>query len=666
MSAGFAEARRRAGELRRQIEEHNYRYHVLDRPEISDADFDRLMRELEELEGRYPELREADSPTLKVGGEPLEAFGTVAHRLPMLGLDNAFDEAELRDFDGRVRRGTGAERVDYACELKIDGLAVSLQYSGGLFSRGATRGDGFTGEDITANLRTLRQLPLRLPGAAALEARGEVYISRADFETMNRQREERGEPPFANPRNCAAGSLRQLDPKVTAARPLKIFIYGLGEHDLPLESHWAALEHLESLKLPVNPHRRLCSGVEQVWEYVRSWQEKRHDLPYEIDGIVVKVNDLELQRRLGATARSPRWAAAFKYPAAEAVTRILAIGVKVGRTGAVTPVAFLEPVVLSGSTVKRASLHNEDIMQAKDVRIGDTVVVRKAGEVIPEVVRVVPEKRTGAEKAFAMPESCPSCGAAVHRLPGEAARRCLNPSCPAQAVERLVHFASRRAMDIEGLGPAVAELLWQNGLARDAGDLYYLKVHELVPLERLAEKSAANLVEAIGRSRQNPLHRLLFGLGIRFVGERAARLLAEHCGDLDRLMTAGPDELTAIPEIGPKIAAAVTGYFSLPATRGLVEKLRAGGVNLSEPRTGASPEGFLAGAVFVFTGALAGLTREQAAALVEERGGRVGSAVSKKTAYVVAGADPGSKLEKARSLGVAVLDEAAFRERLRI
>ncbi len=662
----FEKARRRVDELRREVEAHNHCYHVLDQPRISDTVFDELMRELEQLEERYPELRTPDSPTQKVGGEPLEAFEAVAHRPPMLGLDNVFDEAGLYDFDGRVRRGTGTAEVEYVCELKIDGIAVSLQYADGVFSRGSTRGDGFSGEDVTANLRTLRQLPLRLPEDVTVEVRGEVYLSRNDFEVLNRRREEKGEALFANPRNCAAGSLRQLDPKVTAARPLKIFLYGLGEHTLPLESHGAVLEHLENLNLPVNPHRRPCTGPARAWAFIRSWQEKRFDLPYEIDGIVIKVNDLKMQRRLGATARSPRWAVAYKFPAAEAVTRVLEIGVNVGRTGAVTPVAFFEPVVLSGSTVQRASLHNEDVLRDKDVRIGDMVVVRKAGEVIPEIVRVLPEKRTGKEKTFTMPARCPSCGAAVHRLPGEAARRCLNFSCPAQAVERLVHFASRRAMNIEGLGPAVAGLLWRAGLARDAGDLYFLEAEGLLSLERLAEKSAANLLAAIARSRFNPLHRLLFGLGIRFVGERAARILAGYGGSLDRLMGASPEELTTVPEIGPKIAAAVTRYFKSPETKRLIEKLRDGGVNFSGPDPGIAGENFLRDLVFVFTGALPGLTRERAAELVEARGGRVAAAVSEKTAYLVAGAGPGSKLKRALSLGVTVLDETAFRKLLHL
>jgi DNA ligase (NAD+) len=657
-------AAERAAQLRREIDEHNYRYHVLDQPVISDADFDRMMQELIDIEQCFPELRAADSPTARVGGEPLPGFATVAHRQPMLGLENAFNETELHEFDGRVRRAAGLEAVAYFCELKIDGLAVALQYEEGLFTRGSTRGDGFTGEEITHNLRTIKQLPLRLPEPVTLEARGEVYISRVDFENMNRTRHEQSEPLFANPRNAAAGSLRQLDPRVSAERPLRIYLYGLGQPNPDLASQAEALAYLEQLRLPVNPHRTLCHGIAAVWDFCRSWQEERHRLPYEIDGIVIKVNDLELQRLLGSTSRSPRWAIAYKYPPEEKTTRVLDIRVNVGRTGTITPVAILEPVFLSGSTVQRASLHNEEILAEKEVLIGDTVVVRKAGEVIPEVVQALKEKRTGSEIRFAMPDRCPSCGAAVYRLPGEAARRCLNPSCPAQVVERLVHFASRRAMDIEGLGPAVAELLWRERLAADVADLYFLERAQLEPLERLAEKSAANLVDAIARSRGNPLHRLLFGLGIRFVGERASRLLAERFLTLDALQGAGTEELTAVPEIGPKIAEAVMHFFSSPQTGELLGKLRRAGVNFAEPAAAPAAGRTLAGLTFVFSGSLERLTRVEAALLVEERGGQVASAVSKKTDFLVAGEAPGGKLERARELGVKVLDENRFLEML--
>lgn len=665
---GAQGAAARAAELRREIEEHNYRYHVLDEPVISDHEFDALMRELLELERDHPELRRADSPTLRVGGAPLPGFATLAHRLPMLGLDNAFQAEELHDFDSRVRKLAGLESVEYFCELKMDGLAVSLQYEGGSFVRGSTRGDGFTGEDITHNLRTVKQIPLRLAEAVTLEARGEVYMNRTDFEAMNRARLERGEPLFANPRNAAAGSLRQLDPRITAGRPLRIFLYGLGEHNLPLETHGHLLARLEGLRLPVNRHRALCSSLGEVLEFLKRWETQRSELPYEIDGVVIKVNDLTLQQRLGNTARSPRWAIAFKYPPEEKSTRVVDILVNVGRTGAITPVALLEPVLISGSTVQRASLHNEDVLAEKEVMIGDTVIIRKAGEIIPEVVRVLKEKRTGAERVFRMPERCPSCGTAVKRLPGEAALRCLNPSCPAQMVERIVHFASRRAMDIEGLGPAVAELLWREGLVRELADLYYLDAGQLEPLERMAEKSAANLTAAIEKSKGNPLHRLLFGFGIRFVGEKASRLLAGRFLTLEGLRAAGPAELTAVPEIGPRIAGAVAGFFAAPGTERLLERLERAGVNFSEPHAGGAgdPERPLEGKTFVFSGALEQLTRGEAGDAVAALGGKVASAVSRKTDYLVAGDAPGGKLTRARELGVRVIDESAFVDLLRL
>jgi DNA ligase (NAD+) len=661
-------AKKRALKLRREIEEHNYRYHVLDQPLVDDFQFDQLMRELEELEELYPEIKTADSPTRRVGGEALQSFRQLEHRVPMLGLDNAFNREEIISFDGRVRKLSGLELVDYFCELKFDGLAVSLLYEEGKFVSGSTRGDGFTGEDITENLRTIRQVPLILPEPLNLELRGEVYINREDFGQLNRSREELGLLLFANPRNAAAGSLRQLDPRLTAARPLKIFIYGLGEHNLTLKTQAELLDYLSELRLPVNRNRKICSGPEDVWNYCLKWQEEKSGLPYDIDGIVVKVNDLALQRELGNTARSPRWAIAYKYPPEEKMTKVLDIQVNVGRTGAITPVALLEPVLISGSTVQRASLHNEDLVIEKGIMIGDTVIVRKAGEIIPEVVSVIMEKRTGAEKEFTMPENCPSCGAETVRLSGEAALRCLNPSCPAQLVEKLVHFASRRAMDIDHLGPAVAELLYHNRLVRDIGDLYSLETDKLKDLPRMAEKSAENLVAAIEKSKGNPLRRLLFGLGIRFVGEKAARLLAEHFGSLEKLSQAEAEELTGIEEIGPKIAEAVVSYFQTAETWPVLEKLKQAGVNFSEPQVkkDQAADQILVGKTFVFSGALESYSRENAALLVESRGGKVSSAVSKKTDYLVAGDDPGSKLTKALSLDVAVIDEDQFKTMLKI
>lgn len=665
----YEQAKSRIEKLRGEIEEHNYRYHVLDRPLVDDHHFDRLLRELQELEDQFPGLQSPDSPTRRVGSEPLPAFESLEHRLPMLGLDNAFNEGELREFDARVKKLSGLDRVEYFCELKFDGLAVSLQYSGGRFRRGATRGDGFTGEDITANLRTIRQIPLQLPEPLNLEARGEVYISRQAFLNLNAKREEEGLAAFANPRNAAAGSLRQLDPRLAAARPLKIFFYGLGEHNLALETQSELLTRLEKLHLPVNPHHTVCSGLEEVWQFCRVWQEKRRELSYETDGIVVKVNSLEAQKSLGTTARSPRWAVAFKYPPEEKVTKIMDITVNVGRTGAITPVAVLAPVSLAGTTVRRASLHNEDFIVQKGIKIGDMVAVHKAGEIIPEVLHVLKDQRRGDELEFVMPGNCPSCGSKTIRLEAEAALRCLNPSCPAQLVEKLVHFASRRAMDIEGLGPKVATALFREKLVSDVGDLYYLQAHRLSGLERMAEKSAANLIEAIDRSRGNPLRKLIFGLGISFVGEKASRLLAENFHSLERLRLAGVDDLTAIAEIGPKIAAAVAGFFRNPGTKPVLEKLAGAGVNLEEPLPGRgkvlTAGADFSGKVFVFSGKMDGYTRDEAAALVMEKGGRVSSAISGKTDYLVAGAEPGSKLDKARKLGVEVVDEKRFGEMLR-
>ncbi|MFU8794056.1 MAG: NAD-dependent DNA ligase LigA, partial [Dethiobacteria bacterium] len=469
----FEEARKKAEALRREIDEHNYRYHVLDQPEIDDYAFDMLMRDLINLEETYPELRSPDSPSLRVGGEPLKAFSTLEHRVPMLGLDNAFSEEEIKDFDARVRKLSGLEIIDYFCEMKFDGLAVSLRYEDGLFISGSTRGDGFTGEDITGNLRTIRQIPLKLEEPLTLELRGEVYINKKDFLKMNRDREEQGQTIFANPRNAAAGSVRQLDPRLAATRPLRIFIYGLGEHGLKVSTQAELLDYIAGLRLPVNDNRAICRGTEAVWNYCLRWQEERSNLPYDIDGVVIKVNDLVLQKKLGNTARSPRWAVAFKYAPEEKMSRVLDITVNVGRTGAITPVALLEPVALSGTIVQRASLHNEDLVREKGIMIGDMVVVRKAGEIIPEIIRVAENLRTGKEQEFNMPRHCPSCGSDTVRLSGEAALRCLNLSCPAQLVEKLVHFASRKAMDIEGMGPSVSELLYHHSLVRDVGDLYY-------------------------------------------------------------------------------------------------------------------------------------------------------------------------------------------------
>ncbi len=653
-----------ADRLRKEIEHHNYHYHVLDKPEISDAQFDRLMRELEELEKSYPDLQDLSSPTCRVGSKPLSVFTTVEHKIPMLGLDNAFSEEEVVEFGLRVQRLLQEEVTAYYCELKIDGLAVSLHYENGVLVKGSTRGDGHTGEDVTQNLRTIRQVPLKLPEPLTLEVRGEVYFSKEDFTALNYEREQEALPLFANPRNAAAGSLRQLDPQVTARRPLKIFIYGLGDNNLRLDTQESVLNYLDQERLPVNKIRSLRSGISQVWAFCSLMQKERSNLPYDIDGVVIKVNSLEQQKELGNTARSPRWAIAYKFPPEEKETRVLDIQFNVGRTGVITPVAILEPLVLSGTIVQRASLHNEDLIRDKGIMIGDTVVVRKAGEIIPEVLHVLKGRRSGREVPFSMPGVCPSCGSETIRLQDEAARRCLNPSCTAQLIEKICHFASRGAMDIEGLGPAAAELLFQHGLVADIGDLYYLKKEALTALPRMADKSATNLLAAIEKSKTNPLRKLLFGFGIRNVGEKASRLLAEKYLNLDLLGVATADELLVIEEIGPKIAETVVLFFGKLETVQLLDKLRKAGVNFTETLKEDQSSNSLAGKTFIFTGGLSNYTREEAAALIENRGGKIVNTVSRKTDYLVLGSDPGSKLARAEKIGLTIIGERELQKLL--
>jgi len=650
----------RAEELRKEINHHNYLYHVLDRPQITDAQFDALMKELLELEQTYPELVTPDSPTQRVGGKPREGFNTVTHRVPMLSLGNAFEEQELRDFDRRVKSAFPGEKVDYVAELKIDGLAVSLFYENGLFVQGATRGDGETGEEITANLKTIPSIPLRLKDDVTLEVRGEVYMPKSAFAELNKAREEAGKPLFANPRNAAAGSLRQLDPAVTASRHLSIFVYGVGYAGTGnFKTHYQLLDFLIEQGFRVNPHFQLCAGIQEVISYCQIWKEKRFDLQYTIDGMVIKVNSFNQQSRLGATLKNPRWAIAFKFPPEEAVTKVTDIILRVGRTGVLTPTAILEPVRIAGTTVSKATLHNEDFIAEKDIRIGDHVVIHKAGDIIPEVVKVEKDKRTGNEKPFQMPAECPVCGAAAIRQEGEAATRCTGAACPAQVREGLIHFASRGAMDITGLGPAIINQLVDAGLVKDVADLYRLRKEDLLKLERMGEKSTQNLLEAIDNSRHNPLYRLIFGLGIRHVGERAAKLLADKFGSMEELMAASEDEIMAIPEIGPTIAKSVTTFFAQEQNRELVRKLKRAGVNM-QLRKDKKSGLHLEGKTFVLTGTLQGYTRTEAKEKIESLGGKVTSSVSKKTDYVVAGENPGSKYEKARKLGITILDEAEF------
>lgn len=661
----------RLRKLRDEIEFHNYRYYVLDDPVISDAEYDRLMNELARLEAAHPELVTPDSPTQRVGAAPAAAFAPVVHRSPMMSLANVYSVEEIRAFDARVRKALDGEPVEYVAELKIDGLAVSLVYEEGRFVRGATRGDGTTGEDVTHNLKTIRSIPmrLRLDKPVSMDVRGEVYMVRREFQKLNEERRAAGEPLFANPRNAAAGSLRQLDPKVTAERPLDIFVYGIGyvigAEDAAPDTHFEALSFLKKAGFRTNPNTRLCRTVDEVIDYCAHWGEMRASLDYEIDGVVVKVNSLAQQERLGATARSPRWAVAYKFPARQATTVVRDIIVQVGRTGTLTPVAVLEPVELAGSTVSRATLHNEDMIRAKDIRIGDTVVVEKGGDVIPEVVKAVADRRTGAEREFRMPEKCPECGADVVRLEGESAYRCVGGmACPAQVRESILHFASRDAMDIEGMGPSLVAQLIDAGLVKTVADIYDLKLEDVAALERMGKKSAENLLSAIEKSKSHPLHRLVFALGIRHVGERSARDLAEHFGTMDRLASATFSELTDVRDVGPKVAESVLAFFREPRNREILRRLADAGVNMKEAEKGVSAgKSPLAGKTVVLTGALERFTRKEAEEAVLARGGRVSGSVSRKTDYVVVGRDPGSKYEKARELGVTVLDEREF-ERL--
>ncbi|MBT9167301.1 MAG: DNA ligase [Syntrophomonadaceae bacterium] len=655
-------ARKRLRQLREKIDEQNYHYYVLNKPLISDADFDALVCELAEIEREFPDLISPDSPTQRVGGQPQEGFAPVVHRLPMLSLENALNIVDLRNFVSRAMKLVPEAQLEFVVELKVDGLAVSLQYEAGLFVRGATRGDGEVGEDITHNLRTVKSIPLRLRKPLTLEVRGEVYLPRSSFLALNEERSLQNQPLFANPRNAAAGSLRQLVPQVASSRNLEVVIYGLGySPELQPHSHSAALNSLKDLGLRVSSQTVVLRQLEEVVSYCESWRLKRAALPYEIDGLVIKINDLSLQKRLGNTAKSPRWAIAYKFPAEQAETKVLGITVQVGRIGTLTPIAELEQVLLAGTVVKRASLHNEDILREKDVRLGDYVIVRKAGEIIPEVVAVVKARRTGAEEPFIMPELCPACGAQAGRLPGEVALRCLNPSCPAQVAERIVHFASRSGMDIKKMGTALTEQLLAAGLIADIADIYVLsgKKAELLALERQAEKSVENLLSAIEKSKEQPFWRLLYGLGIRFVGERTARLLSAHFGSMEKLISASPAELAAVEKVGAKISASISEFFALDSSKELVARLRSAGLKMAEEKEN-SAEKLLAGKTFVLTGTLAACSREKATALIEEAGGRVSSSVSKNTHYLVAGEKPGSKLQKAEKLRVSILDEQAL------
>jgi len=658
---------RRARALREEIIRHDYLYYVLDAPEVPDSEYDRLFRELQGLEAEYPELASADSPTQRIGGQPAKGFASVTHRLPMLSLNNAFAEEEAAAFDRRVREGLGLDSIEYAVEPKFDGLAISLTFENGLLAQAATRGDGTTGEDVTTNVRTIRAIPVRLNAdqpPPLLEVRGEVLMLKRDFERLNRQQEARGDKLFANPRNAAAGSLRQLDPKITATRPLSFFAYGVGaaEGIPPLATHSALMDYLTQLHLPVARERQVVHGLDGLLGYYRNIGALRAQLPYDIDGVVYKVNSLRQQQGLGFVSRAPRFAVAHKFPAQEALTVVEAIDVQVGRTGAITPVARLKPVFVGGVTVTNATLHNQDEITRKDIRVGDTVSVRRAGDVIPEVVRALPERRPAGAQPYdllqAIAYTCPVCGSHAVRLDDEAVARCTGGLyCPAQRKQAILHFASRRAMDIEGLGDKLVDQLVDNALVHTLADIYRLDVPLLAGLERMAEKSAQNMVDALEKSKSTTLARFIYALGIRNVGEATAKDLARYFGGLDRLIETDVEALQQVPDVGPVVAADIAQFFAEAHNRDVIAQLQAAGVRWEEGEGSAASRGSLVGKTFVLTGTLPNLSREQAKKMIEEQGGKVSGSVSKKTHFVVAGTEAGSKLDKAQELGVPIIGE---------
>jgi DNA ligase (NAD+) len=656
----------RVNQLRTDIEQHNYNYYVLDRPVVSDAEYDRLFRELQELEQKYEQLVTPDSPTQRVGAAPQSEFAQVSHRTPMLSLNNAFGDDEVIAFDRRVRESLESEHVEYAAEPKFDGLAISLAYEQGRLRTGATRGDGYTGENVTANLRTIRAIPLRLRGSqppALLEVRGEVLMLKADFEQLNRTQREQGEKIFVNPRNAAAGSLRQLDPRITATRRLAFFAYGIGGTDYgKLRKHSQVLDMLSELGFPVTAERKLVAGVAGMLDYYRKIGAKRERLPFDIDGVVYKVNDLSAQDMLGYISRAPRFVIAHKFPAEEATTVVEGIDVQVGRTGALTPVARLTPIFVGGVTVTNATLHNEDEVHRKDIRVGDSVVVRRAGDVIPEVVRTIAAKRPPRTARFVMPDRCPVCGSAVRRLEDEAVARCTaGLYCPAQRKQALLHFASRRAMDIQGLGDKLVDQLVDNGLVETPADLYRLDIEQLAALERMAEKSASNLVAAIEQSKHTTFARFIYGLGIRNVGESTAQDLARHFGNIDRLAAADAKVLQQVPDVGPVVAQSIADFFAEPHNGKVIAELRKAGVRFATTSARAlNTSSPVYGKIFVLTGTLPHLRRDEVQQKIREKGGKVSGSVSKQTDYVVAGTDPGSKYDKAVELGIEILDEAGL------
>ena len=655
----------RIEELREQLRHHEYLYYVLDQPEISDAEYDSLMRRLKELEDAHPESLTPDSPTQRVGGKAREGFVKVGHTSPMLSLDNALNEGELRDFDRRVRDLLGAEPPRYVAELKLDGLSMATHYGGGKFVQAVTRGDGIVGEDVTENARTIRSLPLRVKtNLPQFEVRGETVMNRRAFERLNAERDERGLSRFANPRNAAAGSLRVLEPQVTASRRLEYYAYYLQTGGKPVcDRHSEALDLLSQMGFKVNPKRTICDTVEELLAFCAEWEAKRDELPYEIDGVVVKVDSVAQQQRLGYTAKAPRWAIAYKYAARQALTTVEDISIQVGRTGAVTPVAHLQPVEVSGVTVSRATLHNEGEIARLELEIGDTVVIERSGDVIPKVVRV--HTKGSYRRPFQMPAKCPICGGRIVREEGEAASRCINTNCPARLKESILHFASRGVMNIDGMGDALVDQLVDRGMVRSVADIYDLTVEKLMELDRMGKKSAGNIVRNIDKSRENPLPRVITGLGIRFVGERTAVFLAEAFGGLDAIQEASMDDLQRAEEVGPKVAESIRQFFREPRNRELVKRLRDAGLQF-EYQARRKPGGPLAGLTFVITGTLPNLSRDDAKMLIETAGGKVSGSVSRKTSYLVAGEEPGSKLDKAKQLGVQVVDEAGLLDMIKV
>jgi DNA ligase (NAD+) len=658
--------------LREKLRHHEYRYYILDDPEISDADYDKLMQKLQSLEAAHPELITPDSPTVRVGGAPREGFQTVRHARPMLSLDNAFSYDALRDFDRRVREGIGRDKIEYIAEHKFDGLSISLQYQDGVLTRGVTRGDGTTGEDVTPNVKTIRSIPLQVDAAvlkktklpSAFEVRGEVLMTRKAFEALNRQQEETGGKIFVNARNSAAGAVRVLDPAITAARRLDFFAYYLFvDGKVPFAKHSESLAALKQLRFRASDDWKLCNGIEAVTAYCDDWEAKREKLPYEIDGVVIKVNSTGIQNELGFTSKAPRWAIAYKYPARQETTVVKDILVQVGRTGTLTPVAVLEPAQVGGVTVSRSTLHNMDEVARLGLQIGDTVLIERAGEVIPHVLKVVKEGKN--RKPFRMPKHCPECHSAIHHVEGEVAYRCVNAACPAKRKESVLHYASRHAMNIDGLGDKIVDQLVDKGLVKDVADLYTLKEDQVAGLERMAEKSAQNLLAEIEGSKLSSLARLIYALGIFSVGERTGQLLAEHFSSLEELAAAKEEQLEAVHEVGPKVAASIVEFFSEPANRQLIKKLNKVGVHPTAEKREVKSQKF-AGKSFVFTGGLANRSREEAGELVQQNGGKVSGSVSKKTDYVVVGSDPGSKYEKAKELGVTILTEPEFEKLLGI